>query len=362
MINKLQIKNYQSHKDSAIELVPGLNVFLGDSRQGKTAIKRSLEWARFDRPIGFANVSFWDRDKKNHPKTEQSVSIELSDGTIVKRIRIKQRNGYDVTKDGETMSYDALNKKVPEDILNILNLEEINFQGQLEEPFMISKGSAEIGRVINQAVDLEKIDETLSFVEDLRKKTNTELKNNSTEIEKREETICSLSWIDKAEKLLSFIDACDVEIYAKTVAKDKLADHILEIEDAISKINQFPKNISEIDKKFEEIDLLNVELQSLGDDEEQLRKTVEEIDRIQAERSALPDEKIILKSETLMDDIERHNSILSQYTDNYSFISDLVRKIEKADKDIKDDNAQMNILISQLPKLCPTCGKPLEVI
>ena len=43
MIKKLHLKNCQSHKDSLLEFSPRLNVFVGDTDSGKSAIIRGLE-------------------------------------------------------------------------------------------------------------------------------------------------------------------------------------------------------------------------------------------------------------------------------------------------------------------------------
>ena len=43
-IKKILLKNFQSHKDSVIECHEGLNVFVGESRNGKTAIQRALDF------------------------------------------------------------------------------------------------------------------------------------------------------------------------------------------------------------------------------------------------------------------------------------------------------------------------------
>jgi len=54
MIKYLQIQNFQSHKDSLLEFDPGVNVIVGSSDSGKTAVIRALRWLVWNRPSGDA--------------------------------------------------------------------------------------------------------------------------------------------------------------------------------------------------------------------------------------------------------------------------------------------------------------------
>ena len=38
MIKSIQLKNFQSHRDTTLRLSPGVNVIVGDPQNGKTAI------------------------------------------------------------------------------------------------------------------------------------------------------------------------------------------------------------------------------------------------------------------------------------------------------------------------------------
>ena len=59
MIQKLNIQNFQSHKDTKLEFHPGVNVIIGQSDSGKTAIIRALRWLIWNRPGGDDFRSDW---------------------------------------------------------------------------------------------------------------------------------------------------------------------------------------------------------------------------------------------------------------------------------------------------------------
>jgi len=86
MINSLHIKNFQSHPDSFFEFSPGMNVFIGDSDVGKSAIRRALEWLIFNRPISDSFRSWWEGDTE--------VTVVTSEGNIITRIKQKSKNIY----------------------------------------------------------------------------------------------------------------------------------------------------------------------------------------------------------------------------------------------------------------------------
>ena len=44
----LQIKNYQIVRDATLEFIPGLNVIVGETNNGKSAILRAAETAIFN--------------------------------------------------------------------------------------------------------------------------------------------------------------------------------------------------------------------------------------------------------------------------------------------------------------------------
>ena len=84
-ITNILLENFQSHKNTSIDLSEGFNVLVGESRQGKSAIERSFYWVYENKPSG-----------KNFIKRGcdfARVTITLSNGTIVSRMVEAKRNG-----------------------------------------------------------------------------------------------------------------------------------------------------------------------------------------------------------------------------------------------------------------------------
>ena len=74
MIQSVHIQNFQSHKNSTLEFSPGVNIIVGTSDSGKTAIIRALRWVVWNRPSGDSLRSTWGG--------KTSVEICLDKGSV----------------------------------------------------------------------------------------------------------------------------------------------------------------------------------------------------------------------------------------------------------------------------------------
>lgn len=92
MIRSIHLQNLQSHKDTKLEFSDGVNVIVGSSDSGKSAILRGLGWVATNRPAGDEFRSDWAG------KENTSVSIQLStgeySGEYVERIKGPSINAY----------------------------------------------------------------------------------------------------------------------------------------------------------------------------------------------------------------------------------------------------------------------------
>jgi len=52
LIRSLEIENFQSHELTKLDLHKGLNVIVGPSDQGKSALIRALRWLCYNEPKG----------------------------------------------------------------------------------------------------------------------------------------------------------------------------------------------------------------------------------------------------------------------------------------------------------------------
>lgn len=51
-LKRVRLENFQSHRNSVIDFDRGLNVIVGPSDSGKSAIIRAIKWALYNEPSG----------------------------------------------------------------------------------------------------------------------------------------------------------------------------------------------------------------------------------------------------------------------------------------------------------------------
>lgn len=113
-VTKIVLENFQSHGYTELECSKGLNIFVGESRQGKTAVLRAFQWVYDNKPSGKRII------KKGADYAR--VTVFLSNGYIVSRYMERRqggKNGYYITdpKTGETTFH---NTKILPDVQKLL--------------------------------------------------------------------------------------------------------------------------------------------------------------------------------------------------------------------------------------------------
>ena len=117
-LKRIEIYNFQSHEHTDLFFSENMNVIIGPSDSGKTAIIRAIKWALFNEPTGSSFVQFG--------KNETKVILYFDDNLIIERGRIKNKNYYKVTHNKISETYEGFGHKVPEEIKILLNMDKIN--------------------------------------------------------------------------------------------------------------------------------------------------------------------------------------------------------------------------------------------
>lgn len=118
-IKRVILENFQSHKYSIVDFNEGLNVIVGPSDSGKSAIIRGIKWALYNEPSG----DYFIREGS----TECSVTLEFNDNVILKRYRSKYKNTYILTdRDGKEIKFEGFGSSVPQEIIETVGIKKIN--------------------------------------------------------------------------------------------------------------------------------------------------------------------------------------------------------------------------------------------
>ncbi len=196
MIKKITVENFQSHRKTVLELHPGINIITGDTDSGKSGFFRSIFWNYKNRPIGMMFVSDWNKKGKDKEKFigETSVELEFDDGSV-KRYRNPEANGYSLN--GEKK--EAIGKEeVPAAIRDFWNMNEANFSGQHDLPFLLAIGGGQVAEYLNRIVHLDIVDVVLAKAESQRRDLGKEIKRNDEDLKAVRDRIKRLEWVEKA--------------------------------------------------------------------------------------------------------------------------------------------------------------------
>ena len=217
MIQKLHILNFQSHRDTALEFHPGVNVIVGASDSGKTAILRALRWLIWNRPNGEDFRSDWGGD------TEVHLTV---DDVEIRRVKAKE-NGYAIQQpDGRWKVLLAFGTKVPEDIQKALNIDDTNLQKQFDSPFLISSSPGEVAGYFNGIAHLERIDSSVSYVNGKILSLNSQHKADQVTLDDNREELKQYDYLSKFEIDLEELEHQQSEQTQRIASRRRLSEHL----------------------------------------------------------------------------------------------------------------------------------------
>ena len=346
MITKISIKNIQSHKNSTLELSPGINAIVGSSNNGKSAILRAFYWARYNRPLGTDNLlSHWAVDKKGNQISAMEVTVENQNGFVTRK-RTKDENQY-IVNDEEL---NVVKTDVPEQVENVLCLSDTNIQKQQDAPFLLSLSSGQVAQYFNKTVRLDIIDRVLTNAETQRRRINQDIKTNEELLQKVKDKREKYDWLDQVERLLNKYDSIEskCESFDQQIETiEQQIENFDQYNSAKDKYNFINKS-KQIISKIEKIDIDSID--------QQIDQLVEDLSVVEScnEKKVVnfdAAKKIISKIEKI--DIDS----IDQQIDSLSY---QLQQIEIANEMINEKNQKIKDYKKQLPDVCPICGSKMK--
>lgn len=280
MLEKLEIVNFQSHQLTKLEFSPGVNVMVGPSDNGKSAILRALFWLIQNKPDGMGFVSHWNLTPKGVIKGTTEVILKYDEGVVTRR-RTKDCNQYILNEN----VLDAVGRDVPAEVSKSLNISDVNIQTQLAPHFLLADSAGEVARILNRTIRLDDIDKFLSLVEQKKRATKNSVESISSNLIEFKNEIENLSWIDGVDlligKLRNLVSATEDIRKAKTA----LADLITQYADNESQSILFDTGdvdvlIEQVQSLVSSIDDNRVALMDLKTSLERYQKLVDEYNRL----------------------------------------------------------------------------------
>lgn len=372
-IKELHIYNFQSHRESHFEFSPDLNVIVGPSDQGKSAVIRALRWLMYNKPQGDEFI--------RAGASQCKVRVVLSDGTVVERIRSAggRINRYVLTVPGEepqVFENFGKEKDIPLEIRKALGIYrlvidsdqvlELNMAQQLDAPFLLAETSGKRHKILGRIANLHIVDSAKRQVENDIKRCKSQANQIEQDIAAIKVKLEEYADLVEQEQNLAQIENLLLKINDLAIAESELVNlskrrltlqnELRNYETVIKGLSGLPRaeedfhSISDCLRKLQEIENLNERYKQLIRDINkcdeiiektagtgQLEETIEKLKELREEGAAL--KKLYDDLQKLLADKDKKLKELLAYRDTLKRLAD----IEAAEK-------QLTLLIELMKK------------
>lgn len=204
MIDSLVIENFQSHKFTQLNFDPGVNVILGATDAGKSAIFRALVWVLFNRPLGNDFRSYWGGTT--------SVQVDFNDendSSILQRVKSNKENYYDLNGD----EFKAFGQEPPDEVLQAHNIDRtLNVQSQIDPFFLLQSSPGEVAQHFNRIARLDDIDRVSKNIDSHARKLQKDLAQGKNYLAEMESELEEYSHLGKVKKELDRAEQIEKKI------------------------------------------------------------------------------------------------------------------------------------------------------
>jgi len=347
MINQIDIQNFQSHKQTTLSLHPGVNVVIGKSDSGKTAIIRALRYLIWNRPSGDAFCSSWGGDTV--------VTVETDDGNTITHKRIKSVSSY-VINDSV---FSAFGTGVPQEVQSLLNMSETNLQSQFDLPFLLTDSAGEVAAHFNKMAHIDQIDTSMKLV-------NSWIRELEQTYKHKKQTLDELDEQMRKYDVLPFLEADleGLELLEKTVAQygkqiGNLSQTITSIEHIQDEVEEL-KGLVELEDEVSDLLSLITNKEKIDEKKDTLKRTIISITSLSEKKEKL---NKLVQCEALVDHISSLLQTKKEKEREIQTITDMIDKTNRIKNTIKvissNTEEKEQLLYLEMPDICPLCDQSI---
>jgi DNA repair protein SbcC/Rad50 len=226
MLNKIHIRNFQSHADSKLELSPGVTAIVGPNNQGKSAVLRAIRKVLRDSPLG---TSFIRDGEKQTSVTMDGVERRVrNDSSASANMYVV--NGQELVKFGTG---------VPEEALTLLGVSppqmfgdeelDLNFYNSIDGLFLMTgKGLASLrGKVLGKITGIDVAQRVIQMASAEEKSINRDIKRLKQDVVDVDTKLAKFDGVDDVQQLLSEVQTLMSDI-GKLEAKTAQYERVYE--------------------------------------------------------------------------------------------------------------------------------------
>lgn len=253
-IEYIEILNFQSHANTKLDFDEGVNVIIGPSDSGKTAVIRALKWIFFNEPSGT------DIIKKGEDSAK--VTLKLNTGFKIIRGRSKSKNYYEIiSPENETQRFEGFGVNVPQEIINLTGINKIdlgnmkkslNIAEQLESPFLITDSPSIKANALGKLAGVDIIDKALGNLSKDIYEINSARKSIEKEIGDQKDILKNFEYlkddkikIERLEYLFNQVDEYKTKLNTLNDLEKKYSNNLEKTNQTIEYLEKF-KNLDEL--------------------------------------------------------------------------------------------------------------------
>lgn len=349
MIDSVTISNFLSHKDTTIEFSPGVNIIVGPTDSGKSAIVKALRWAITNRPMGDGMRSSWGG--------LTSVAVLVNDQTVLRQ-RDQGLNQYVIGNH----EFNAIKGDVPAEILQLLNLTDINLQTQFDSHFLLSRSPGEVAQTFNKVAHLDKIDIALQNIQRGSREAYRKLEYDKEALKDKEERLLAYDNLPEIEGLIKALEDKESILQSQALKRQEviqLISAIKRIEDELAEIEflgDLDKTVVSVLDNINRLKVFEIERGHLRNHIESLEDIGEAL--VEVEVLVLMEQKVdhileVMKQQTKLKEQERLLNGMLTKLDHLNEGLDLAEKaVQELEKQFHEELGEGNI--------CPLCEQVIK--
>lgn len=207
-IKSVHLVNFQNHLDTKVILDNGLNLLVGTSDCGKTAIARAISYV--------INNDLDGNDFIHHGKKQTEIEIEFVDGAIIRRTKGKDVNRieYKYADNDDWILKSAFGINYPEDVVEFLGnppsfdkLDSIAYSDQNNKNFLIDISPSSLPEVISKIIDIDDLENAAKLLQSKVKHLDKDIKTLTQSIsDDKEKLELNYSGLDEKQKIVKKIE------------------------------------------------------------------------------------------------------------------------------------------------------------
>lgn len=336
MLEKIQLVNFQKHKNLTVEFDQFSTVIVGPTNAGKSSILRAIE---------FVFLNKWSSAYLRHGAKFVLVRVWI-DGHKITRKKGGRTNTYSL--DGKVFKAFG-QSKVPPKIETLLNIGFENFQKQFDSHFWFNDTPGIVSKKLNKVVDLSLIDTALAYSASMVAKKKADTNNSQERIKETRDSLKELKWIRSFMEEMERLETARNGIDAIRQKSDKIAF----LSEKLSRLHSREDNANKAMLDAKKTASTAREITELADVISRLNDAIAELAKTR-QKMTLPD--------------------ISPLTDTKEKLNDLYEKHGQLDRMIEelvDSRKQRIVLCSDIEDTenkireltkgkCPLCQRPLK--